>query len=100
MAASYKYLFNRLNRFRKDDTAPIHLRVVNNRKIKYINTGINIKDGQWSEKEGGIIVKHRKAIELNKALRDLKNTVNLSLKFRFLHYYSVGYSTAKTAFFG
>jgi len=75
MPASYKKMYNRLKRFKKDGTAPIHIRVIANRKTYYINTGINIAENQWSDKNGGTIIKHRKAIDLNNSLTAKMNAL-------------------------
>jgi len=61
MAASYKYIFNRSDRLKKNGTAQVQLRVFVKRKITYINSDIFITSRQWSEKDGGTIIRHHKS---------------------------------------
>lgn len=75
MAASYKWLYNRLGKLKKDGTSQVQLRVINQRKQYLLNTDIYITPSQWSEKNGGTIIKHRKAPELNKTMQVLFTTV-------------------------
>jgi len=75
MPATYKKIFNRLNRLKTDGTAPIHIRVIVDRKTYYINTGILILPDQWSDKNGGTIINHRKAAKLNKKLSEVYNAL-------------------------
>ncbi len=70
MATTYKLIYNRSGRLREDGTAPLFIRVIFDRKIKYVNTDICLKPTEWSEKKK-TIVKHRKALELNNCIREL-----------------------------
>ncbi len=64
----YHLIFNRQNRLRRDGTASIHILIYQNKKKKYINTGINVTPEQWDDKRK-IITDHPHAQELNWMLR-------------------------------
>ena len=64
-----KYVFNRRNKLNKDGTAPIFLYASLNRKIKWLNTGINIYPDQWDEKKVLVNKNHINHIHINAVLK-------------------------------
>lgn len=72
MKATYKLIHNRTDKLNGEGRALIQLRVTLNRKARYFSTGIYVKPGEWSEKDGGIVVKHPNAIKYNIIIRELR----------------------------
>lgn len=60
---------------RKDGTIPIYIRLTENRKSKYISTGISVEPQFWNSNKQKVRRSHRKYKFLNKKLGRLKNEV-------------------------
>lgn len=67
MAASI-HLFLK-DRPKKNGEKPIYLRITNNRKHKYISTGVSVLDKNWNPRNEEVRKNHRAADTLNKTLR-------------------------------
>lgn len=55
----------RKDKLNKKDHAPIHFRIIKNRKISYISSGISIPQDHWDSKNGRIKSKHINSNRLN-----------------------------------
>ncbi|MBN2744483.1 MAG: site-specific integrase [Marinilabiliaceae bacterium] len=75
MKATYKLIHNRAGKLNSEGKALIQLRIIHNRKTRFFSTGIYVKPGEWSDKDGGIIVKHPNAIKYNAIIRDLRQRI-------------------------
>jgi site-specific recombinase XerD len=78
--ASYKFLFNRLDRLREDGTAPIHLEICLGTSQRYINTGFKVRTEDWNtshDKKGGDFIKssHSNYYHINFNLRAMLQKV-------------------------
>lgn len=75
MKATYKLIYNRTNKLNSKGQALIQIRVTLNRKPRYFKTGIYVKPGEWSAKDGGMVIKHPNAIKYNIIIRDLRTRI-------------------------
>lgn len=55
----------RKDKLNKKGEAPIHLRIIKDRKINYISTGIMVTEDLWDEKNNRIRGKHKNSARLN-----------------------------------
>jgi integrase len=55
----------RKDKLNKKGEAPIHLRIIKDRKISYISTGILVPEDHWDEKNNRIKGKHKNSARLN-----------------------------------
>ncbi len=55
----------RKDKLNKKGEAPIHLRIIKDRKINYISTGIMVTEDHWDEKNNRIRGKHKNSARLN-----------------------------------
>lgn len=60
--------FNEKKRLRKDGTAPIVIRAYENRRRKYISTGLFVTPKQWSKKYHKVI-DHPNELQYNAEIR-------------------------------
>ena len=62
--ASVKVLLKQ-NKVNKKGEMPIYLRIIKDRRTKFISTGVYIKPGQWNEKTMRVRSSHRNSARLN-----------------------------------
>jgi len=70
MAATITPVFNRKNQLNKNGKGSIELCLYQNRKRKYISTGIKVSPDQWDEKRQVINKKHNDAELLNYQIKE------------------------------
>ena len=58
----------RKDKFNKKEEAPIHFRIIKNRKSSYIASGIMIPKDHWDEKNNKVKSNHRNSARLNSYL--------------------------------
>lgn len=73
----------------RDGTLPIKLRIIINRKAKYINTGFRVKPYEWNEVKSQVISRHPDYDRINRKLDDLlkqyveqNDTTGTSISFK------------------
>lgn len=66
-------IYNHRNRFGKDGTAPVEIRVTVNRKASYINSGVRVRAREW---KFGRVVNRADADELNERLEIMLRRVD------------------------
>jgi hypothetical protein len=71
MKANFTPIFNRKEKLNKRGQAPIEIRMYQNRKRRFISTGIYITPIQWDEKRLEINRKHNDYELLNFQIKDL-----------------------------
>lgn len=59
MKANFTPVFNRKDKLNKHGKAPIEIRMYQNRKRRFISTGISVTPSQWDEKRLEINTKHK-----------------------------------------
>ena len=52
------------NKINKNDEIPLYIRIIKNRKTKFISLGIYVKDDQWDGSQSRV-VKHKNKVRLN-----------------------------------
>lgn len=75
MSATYKNIFNRKGVLNSEKKGLIQIRVTNKMKTRYFSTGLYVKPSEWSEKDGGCVVKHPNAIKYNSILRETRSKI-------------------------
>ena len=64
-------LIQRLEKKKKDGTAPIYIRATSNRKSRYKATGISIPPKDWNKAKGQVRASHELSVALNRKLGDI-----------------------------
>ncbi len=55
----------RKDKVNKKGEAPVHLRIIKDRKISYISTGILLPEDMWDEEKNKVKSKHKNSARLN-----------------------------------
>jgi integrase len=83
MEVTFTTIFNRKSQLNQNGKAPIEIRIYQNRKRKFIGTGILIAPDEWDPKKQLVNKKHSMADELNERIKEkLRDLENLRLKHK------------------
>ena len=58
----------RLDKTNKKGFSPVHFRIIKNRKIRYITSGVRLKNNQWDKKNGRVKSNHPNSNRINSFL--------------------------------